>query len=86
VQQLIVPGLRWLCAIGCGVPGGLHFAFLTFIMTSLGRIGQAPPGISATNAINVDVVRSLFMPSLHAGQLGSDLGYERSKFRRRQFS
>jgi uncharacterized membrane protein len=61
MQQLIVPGLLWFCAIGCGLVGGLYFAFSTFIMTSLGRIDQVA-GISAMNAINVDIVRSLFMP------------------------
>lgn len=61
MQQLIIPGLLWFSAIGCGLLGGLYFAFSTFIMTSLGRIGQVA-GISAMNAINVDIVRSLFMP------------------------
>jgi len=61
MQQLIIPGLLWFCAIGCGLLGGLYLAFSTFIMTSLGRIGQVA-GISAMNAINVDIVRSLFMP------------------------
>jgi uncharacterized membrane protein len=60
-MRQLVPGLLWFCAIGCGLLGGLYFAFSSFIMTSLGRIGQAA-GISAMNAINVDIVRSLFMP------------------------
>ena len=61
MQQFIIPGLLWFSAIGCGLLGGLYFAFSTFIMTALGRINQAA-GISAMNAINVDIVRSLFMP------------------------
>jgi uncharacterized membrane protein len=61
MQQLVIPALLWFSAIGCGVLGGLYFAFSTFIMTSLGRIDQTA-GISAMNAINVDIVRSLFMP------------------------
>jgi uncharacterized membrane protein len=40
---------------------GLYFAFSTFIMTALGRIGQVP-GIMAMNAINTTIVQSLFMP------------------------
>jgi uncharacterized membrane protein len=40
---------------------GLYFAFSAFIMTALGRIGQAP-GIMAMNAINTTIVQSLFMP------------------------
>jgi uncharacterized membrane protein len=51
----------WFSAIGCGLLAGLYFAFSTFIMTSLSRIGPAA-GIATMNAINVDIVRSLFMP------------------------
>jgi uncharacterized membrane protein len=59
--QAIVTGLLWFSAIGCGLLAGLYFAFSTFIMTALGRIGQAA-GIMAMNAINVVIVQSLFMP------------------------
>jgi uncharacterized membrane protein len=59
--QPVVTGLLWFSAIGCGLLGGLYFAFSTFIMTALGRIAQAS-GIMAMNAINVVIVQSLFMP------------------------
>jgi uncharacterized membrane protein len=59
--QPVVTGLLWFSAIGCGLLAGLYFAFSTFIMTALGRIGQVP-GILAMNAINETIVRSLFMP------------------------
>jgi uncharacterized membrane protein len=59
--QMLITGLLWLSAIGCGLLAGLYFAFSTFIMTALGRIGQAS-GIAAMNAINVTIVQSLFMP------------------------
>ena len=61
MTQLLMAALLWFAAIGCGLLAGLYFAFSAFIMTSLGRIGPAA-GISAMNAINVDIVRSLFMP------------------------
>jgi len=61
MRQLLTSGLLWFSAIGCGLLAGLYFAFSTFIMTALGRIDQAA-GISAMNAINVDIVRSLFLP------------------------
>jgi uncharacterized membrane protein len=61
MRQLITPGLLWFSAIGCGLLAGIYFAFSTFIMTALGRIGQAA-GIAAMNAINIEIVRSLFMP------------------------
>ncbi len=57
----VVAGLLWVSAIGGGLLAGLYFAFSAFIMTSLGRIGPAA-GIAAMNAINVDIVKSLFTP------------------------
>lgn len=53
--------LLWVGAIGCGVIGGLYFAFSTFIMQALGRIDPGH-GIAAMNAINATILRSLFMP------------------------
>jgi len=61
MMQNLILGLLWFSAIGCGLLAGLYFAFSTFIMTALGRIGQAA-GIAAMNAINVTIVQSLFMP------------------------
>jgi uncharacterized membrane protein len=57
----VITGLLWFSAVGCGLLAGLYFAFSTFIMTALGRIGQVP-GIMAMNAINTTIVQSLFMP------------------------
>ena len=59
--QSIITGLLWFSAVGCGLLAGVYFAFSTFVMTALGRIGQAP-GIMAMNAINTTIVQSLFMP------------------------
>lgn len=61
MRQVFTTGLLWFSAIGCGLMAGIYFAFSTFIMTALGRLDQAA-GIAAMNAINVDIVRSLFMP------------------------
>jgi uncharacterized membrane protein len=61
MRQVLTGGLLWFSAIGCGLMAGVYFAFSTFIMTALGRLDQAA-GIAAMNAINVDIVRSLFMP------------------------
>lgn len=57
----VIAGLLWFSAVGCGLLAGLYFAFSAVIMTSLGRIGPAA-GIAVMNAINVDIVKSLFMP------------------------
>jgi uncharacterized membrane protein len=61
MAELVVQSLLWVCAIGCGLIGGLFFAFSTFVMRALGTIGQVP-GILAMNAINSTILRSLFMP------------------------
>jgi uncharacterized membrane protein len=60
-MRLFTPGLLWFSAIGCGLLAGVYFAFSTFVMTSLDRVGPAS-GIAAMNAINGAIVRSLFMP------------------------
>ena len=61
MRQLLTSSLLWFSAIGCGLLAGLYFAFSSFVMTALGRIGQAQ-GMAAMNAINVEIVKSLFMP------------------------
>lgn len=61
MRQVLTSGLLWFSAVGCGLMAGVYFAFSTFVMTALGRLDQAA-GIAAMNAINVDIVRSLFMP------------------------
>ena len=61
MRTFIVPALLWFSAIGCGLMAGVYFAFSTFIMTSLGRIDQAS-GIAAMQAINVDILRCVFLP------------------------
>ncbi|MBM7113686.1 DUF1772 domain-containing protein [Archangium primigenium] len=60
-MKTLVAGLLWFSALGNGLLAGLYFAFSAFIMTSLARLDRAA-GISAMNAINVEIVRSLFMP------------------------
>ncbi|MDR6498256.1 putative membrane protein [Burkholderia ambifaria] len=57
----VTSALLWGAAIGCGLMAGVYFAFSTFVMTSLGRIAPQA-GAAAMNAINVDIVRSPFMP------------------------
>jgi uncharacterized membrane protein len=61
MAQLLMTGLLWFSAVGCGLIAGVYFAFSTFIMTSFARIAPAA-GIAAMNAINLDIVKSVFMP------------------------
>ncbi|UHQ23994.1 DUF1772 domain-containing protein [Lysobacter sp. 5GHs7-4] len=51
----------WIGAIGCGLLGGVFFAFSSFIMRALAAIAPAA-GIAAMNAINRVILRSWFMP------------------------
>ena len=53
--------LLWFCALGCGLLGGLYFAFSFFIMRALDSLGPAT-GAAAMSAVNVFILRSLFMP------------------------
>lgn len=61
MTQNLVTVLLWFAAIGCGLMAGVYFAFSAFVMASLARLPPAS-GIAAMNAINTDIVRSLFMP------------------------
>jgi uncharacterized membrane protein len=60
-MEMIESTLLWFCALGCGLIGGLYFAFSAFIMRALGDIDSVA-GIAAMNSINQAILRSLFMP------------------------
>lgn len=58
---MIETALIWFCALGCGLMGGIYFAFSAFIMRALDGIDRAA-GIAAMNSINTVILRSAFMP------------------------
>jgi uncharacterized membrane protein len=60
-MEMIETALLWFCALGCGLIGGLYFAFSAFIMRALGGIDRAA-GIAAMNSINTAILRSAFIP------------------------
>jgi len=62
--------LLWFCALGCGLLGGLYLAFSAFIMSAFESVGAAH-AVTAMNAINARIVRSLFMPLFLGTTLGS---------------
>ena len=70
MTQLVTSGLLWFCAIGCGLLAGVYFGFSAFIMTALSRIDLAH-GVSAMNAVNSTILRSLFMPLFFGTTLAS---------------
>ena len=56
-------------ALGCGLVGGVFFAFSTFIMSALARL-PAREGIAAMQSINVTVITPLFMLPLFGTGVG----------------
>ena len=70
MTQYIFTTLLWFSALGSGLVAGLFFAFSTFIMTAFARIPQGH-GISAMQAINSTILRSLFMPLFFGTALAS---------------
>lgn len=51
--------LVFAAAIGCGLVGGIFFAFSSFVMPALGRL-PSDQGIAAMNSINVTVINPTF--------------------------
>jgi uncharacterized membrane protein len=58
-----LPVLTTIAALGCGIVGGVFFAFSVFVMKALGRL---PPskGISAMQSINTAAPAPWFMAAL----------------------
>jgi uncharacterized membrane protein len=67
-MEYLVTTLLWLCALGCGLLGGVYFAFSAFIMKALEGVGHS--GTVAMNSINAVILRSWFMPMFVATTLG----------------
>jgi len=55
--------LTSVAAIGCGLVGGVFFAFSTFVMQGLGKV-PAAKGAAAMQGINVAAPTPLFMTAL----------------------
>ncbi len=49
-----------LSAIGCGLIGGVFFAFSTFVMKALAAL-PPPQGIAAMKSINIAVINPIFL-------------------------
>lgn len=59
--ETLLSALTILAVLGCGIIGGVFFAFSTFIMNAF---SERPPaeGAAAMQSINVVILRSLFIP------------------------
>jgi uncharacterized membrane protein len=56
----LLTGLALPAALGCGIVGGVFFAFSTFVMAALARL-PAAQGIAAMQSINIVVINPRFM-------------------------
>ena len=65
----VIFALTFAAAIGCGLVGGIFFAFSSFVMAALGRL-PTDHGIAAMNSINVTAINPVFMLAF----LGTGLG------------
>jgi len=52
--------LTLLSALGCGLVGGVFFAFSTFVMRALAAL-PPPQGIAAMKSINITVLNPMFL-------------------------
>jgi uncharacterized membrane protein len=52
--------LTLLSALGCGLIGGVFFAFSTFVMKALAALSP-PQGIAAMKSINIAVINPMFL-------------------------
>ena len=52
--------LTLLSALGCGLIGGVFFAFSTFVMKALAALSP-PQGIAAMKSINIAVLNPMFL-------------------------
>lgn len=69
MSDRLVTGLVLLSGLGCGIIGGVFFAFSSFVMTALGKLPPAQ-GVAAMQSINIIVINPGFMvPFLGTGLL-----------------
>lgn len=64
--------LVMLSSLGCGLIGGVFFAFSTFVMPALARLPPAQ-GVAAMQSINVTVINAPFMLAFLGTAAGSAL-------------
>jgi len=57
-------------ALGCGIVGGVFFAFSTFVMPALARL-PASHGVAAMQSINIVVLNRWFLGVFNGTALGS---------------
>ena len=61
MSSLLITVLLWAAALSSGLIAGVYFAFSGFIMKSFDKLETAQ-AVTAMNAVNEVILRSLFMP------------------------
>ncbi len=61
MRTALILALLWASILACGLIAGVYLAFSSFVMPALARI-EPSAGVAAMNAINVDILSSIFMP------------------------
>ena len=72
MSSSIITALLWTAALSSGLIAGVYFAFSGFIMQAFKKI-DTTQSITAMNAINEIILRSLFMPLFFGSTLISVL-------------
>jgi uncharacterized membrane protein len=72
MTSLIVTILLWVTALSSGVMAGVYFAFSAFVMRAFGTLEPAQ-AVTAMNAVNITILRSLFMPLFFGSSIISAL-------------
>ncbi len=72
MSSLLITVLLWATALSSGLMAGVYFAFSGFIMKALDNIETAQ-AVTAMNAINQVILRSLFMPVFFGSSIMSVL-------------
>lgn len=68
----MVTVLLWIAALSSALMAGVYFTFSGFIMKAFASI-ESTKGIDAMNAINITILRSLFMPVFFGSSIVSVL-------------
>jgi uncharacterized membrane protein len=68
MSDRLLSGLTIVSMLGCGLVGGVFFAFSTFVMQALARL-PTPQGVAAMQSINIVVINPLFMGALFGSAL-----------------
>ena len=70
MSSLLITALLWATALSSGLMAGVYFAFSGFIMRALDKLESAQ-SVTAMNAINEIILRSLFMPVFFGSSITS---------------